>query len=106
MLATLETESTLTDRFQTTVPEAVRRALRLGKRDRIHYTIRANEVVLSRSETPEHDPVIGKFLDFLVRDIDAHPERLQSVDASFVQRLRALTAHVDVNLDAPLPPDE
>ena len=38
MPATLEAESTLTDRYQTTVPETVRRALRLGKRDKIHYT--------------------------------------------------------------------
>lgn len=35
--ATLEFESTLTDRYQTTAPTAVRQALRLGKRDRIRY---------------------------------------------------------------------
>ena len=35
MAATLEVESTLTDRYQTTVPETVRRALQLGKRDKI-----------------------------------------------------------------------
>jgi bifunctional DNA-binding transcriptional regulator/antitoxin component of YhaV-PrlF toxin-antitoxin module len=40
MPATLEAESTLTDRYQTTVPETVRRALRLGKRDKMRYTIR------------------------------------------------------------------
>ena len=34
MAATLEVESTLTDRYQTTVPETVRRALQLGKRDK------------------------------------------------------------------------
>ncbi len=51
MAATLEAESTLTDRYQTTVPETVRRALRLGKRDKTHYTIRpGGEVVLSRVE--------------------------------------------------------
>ncbi len=53
MRATLEVESTLTDRYQTTVPETVRRVLRLGKRDKIHYTIRPNgEVVLTRAEVP------------------------------------------------------
>ena len=36
----LQVESTLTDRYQTTVPETVRRVLRLGKRDKIHYTTR------------------------------------------------------------------
>ena len=50
MPATLEAESTLTDRYQTTVPETVRRALRLGKRDKIHYTVRpSGEVVLTLS---------------------------------------------------------
>ena len=39
MPVNLEVESTLTDRYQTTVPETVRRALRLGKRDKIHYSI-------------------------------------------------------------------
>jgi antitoxin PrlF len=47
MPAALPVESTLTDGYQTTVPETVRRALRLGKRDKIHYTIRPDgEVVL------------------------------------------------------------
>lgn len=51
MAATLEVESTLTDRYQTTVSETARRALKLGKRDKIHYTIRASgEVVLTRAE--------------------------------------------------------
>jgi hypothetical protein len=40
MPATLEAESTLTDRYQTTVPETVRRALRLRKRDKIQYVTR------------------------------------------------------------------
>ena len=42
-----EVESTLTGRHKTTVPEFVRRALRLGKRDKLHYTIwPGGEVVL------------------------------------------------------------
>lgn len=57
MPATLEVESTLTDRYQTTVPETVRRALGLGKRDKIHYTIRpGGEVVLSRRKTRSDSP--------------------------------------------------
>ena len=103
MPATLEVESTLTDRYQTTVPETVRRALRLGKRDKIHYTIRpGGEVVLRRVDATDDDPVLGKFLDFLARDIVSHPERLQAVDASLVLRLQSLTGGVEVDLDAPL----
>ena len=104
MAATLEVESTLTDRYQTTVPETVRRALQLGKRDKIHYTIRpGGEVVLTRAEPAgADDPVLGHFLSFLSRDIASHPERLQAVDASFVQRLKSLTGGIEVDLDAPL----
>jgi antitoxin PrlF len=108
MATTLEVESTLTDRYQTTVPETVRRALRLGKRDKIHYTIRpGGEVVLSRVEIAEEDdPVLGQFLGFLSRDIASHPERLQSIDAGLVKHLRSLTGGIDVDLDAVLSEDD
>jgi antitoxin PrlF len=108
MAATLEVESTLTDRYQTTVPETVRRALRLGKRDKIHYTIRpGGEVVLTRVEATEvDDPVLGQFLGFLARDIASHPERLQAVDSTFVQRIQSLTGGIEIDLDAPLSADD
>jgi antitoxin PrlF len=108
MIATLEVESTLTDRYQTTVPEMVRRSLRLGKRDKVHYSIRPNgEVVLSRAEVSEtDDPVLGQFLGFLSRDIAEHPERLQALDASFVQRMQSLTTGIEVDLDASLSADD
>jgi antitoxin PrlF len=108
MPATLEVESTLTDRYQTTVPETVRRALRLGKRDKIHYAIRpSGEVVLTRVEASEvDDPVLGQFLDFLARDIATHPERLQAVDAGLVQRLHSLVGDVEIDLDAALSADD
>lgn len=108
MPATLEVESTLTDRYQTTVPETVRRALRLGKRDKIHYTIRpSGDVVLTRAEASEgDDPVLGAFLGFLAHDIVSHPERLQAVDAGLVQRLHSLVGSIEVDLDAALSADD
>ena len=108
MAATLEVESTLTDRYQTTVPETVRRALGLSKRDKIHYTIRPNgEVVLTRAEVSEEDdPVLGQFLGFLARDIARHPDRLQALDASLVQRLQSLVGDIEVDLDAALSADD
>ncbi len=108
MAATFEVESTLTDRYQTTVPETVRRALKLGKRDKIHYTIRpSGEVVLTRVEASDSDdPVLGQFLGFLAADITRHPERLQSVDVGLVQRLQSLVAGVDVDLDTVLSADD
>ncbi len=108
MAATLEVESTLTDRYQTTVPETVRRALKLGKRDKIHYTIRpGGEVVLTRAEAAEgDDPVLGQFLGFLAADITRHPERLQAVDAGLIRRLQSLVGGVDVDLEAALSADD
>ena len=105
MSATLEVESTLTDRYQTTVPETVRRVLHLGKRDKIHYTIRpSGEVVLTRGElSTVDDPVLGQFLTFLASDIASHPEHLQAIDAGLVQRIRSLVGDIDVDLDAALP---
>lgn len=108
MPTSLEVESTLTDRYQTTVPKIVRRALKLGKCDKIHYTIRpSGEVVLSRAENFESDdPVLGKFLTFLAKDIVSHPERLQNVDVAFVKRLKSLTRGIEVDLDAALSADD
>jgi antitoxin PrlF len=108
MATTLEVESTLTDRYQTTVPETVRRALRLGKRDKIHYTIRpSGEVMLRRAEDAgSDDPVLGAFLGFLARDIAGHPGRMQGIDASFVKRLQALIGGIEVDLDTPLSADD
>ena len=104
MPATMQVESTLTDRYQTTVPETVRRALRLGKRDKINCTIRPDgEVVLTRAAAAgeNDDPALAPFLGFLARDLAEHPERLQAVDAGLAQRIQALVDGVEVDLDAP-----
>ena len=108
MSANHDIESTLTDRYQTTVPETVRRALRLGKRDKIHYAVRPNgEVVMTRADASAgNDPVLGQFLGFLARDLASHPERLMAVDAALVQRLRSLVGDVEVELDTALTADD
>jgi antitoxin PrlF len=108
MPATLEVESTLTDRYQTTVPETVRRALQLGKRDKLHYAIRPNgEVVLTRADAVQgNDPVLGQFLAFLAKDLADHPEQLQPVNAEFAQRIQSLVGHIEVDLDSALSADD
>lgn len=104
MVAILEAESTLTERYQTTVPESVRRALRLGKRDKIHFTIRPDgDVVLTRAvKTEGEDPVMEHFLSFLAQDIANHPERLAFIDAGLAQRIQSLVSDTEIDLDTPL----
>lgn len=97
-------ESTLTDRYQTTVPSAVRHALKLGKRDKIRYLIQPDGgVMLARaSSKAEDDPVLGQFLNFLARDMTTHPEHLKSIDAELRKRILSLVKNVGVDLDTPL----
>lgn len=104
-----EVESALTDRYQTTVPQPVRRALGLRKRDRIRYAFRANgEVVLQRAcpEPADDDPALAPFLLLLEQDIAAHPERLQPISADLAGRLQELVGGVAVDLDGPPPEDD
>ena len=104
MAATFELESTLTDRYQTTVPDAVRRALKLGKRDKIRYLVQPDgSVLMARAAAaPGDDPVLGKFLSLLAHDIETHPRRVRGLDARFAKRIRSLAKSVKVDLDAEL----
>lgn len=125
MPSTLKAESTLTCRYQATVPGIVRRALQLRKRDKIKYIIRTGgEVVLTRATTGDHDDpalnqildflsqertalqhdaasVLNQILDFQVQDIVANPERLQAISDSLAHRLESLVGNIDVDLNAP-----
>jgi len=103
-MASLEIESTLTDRYQTTVPDAVRRTLKLRKRDKIRYVVRADGAVLmTRADaTEESDPVVGKFLAFLARDMEERPAHIRGVAPALVRRARSLVKDVRVDLDASL----
>ena len=103
-----EAESTLTDRYQTTVPEPVRLALKLSRRDKLRYELRPDgSVVMTRAErADEEDPVLEQFLEFMARDLTSHPERLQAIDHGLLSRIQALVGNVDVDLDAPLSPND
>lgn len=99
----LETESTLTERFQTTVPSPVRKALHLGKKDRIKYSIQADgSVLLSKLTEEEADPVLGDFLAFLENDFKKNPAKLQPLGEELRSNVSSLIAGVEFDLDAPL----
>ena len=105
----LEIPATITERGQTTVPAAIRRMLALGKHDQVVFRGLANGTVVIAKKQPrseEGDPVIGRFLEFLARDMAEQPSRIQSVPSSLVARGKALVKGVKVDLDAALPDDE
>ena len=104
LVASLEIESTLTDRYQTTVPDAVRRSLRLRKRDKIRYVVRSDgAVMLTRAGAPdEDDPVVGSFIAFLARDMEAYPTQIRGFDPALIRRARSIVKGVKVDLNAPL----
>lgn len=97
----LQTKSTLTDRYQTTIPELIREALHLGKRDKISYVIDdSGKVILSRAN--EDDPILGKFLSFLAHDIEKNPTHLRAISPALLDRARSLVSNIEIDLDAPL----
>lgn len=102
----LEAESTLTDRYQTTVPRAVRRALGLGKRDRIHYAIRpGGQVVLTRVDPADPaDPALAVALRRLAQHLATHPEQALALDAEVVARIEALADELCAEAGARLEP--
>ena len=109
MAALVEDYSRLTDRYQTTVPRSVRKQLLLNKGNYIRYRTEADGRVYIepvRSEPSESDPAVGAFLDLLEADVKTHPERVQAFDGGLRDRMAALVAGIDVDLDAELSPDD
>jgi antitoxin PrlF len=96
-------ESTLTDRYQTTVPDSVRKALSLNKRDKISYAIQPDgKALISRVDQTESDPILGGFLNFLARDIEKNPQHILAISSDLVSRVQSLVFGVDLDLDSPL----
>jgi len=108
MTSVLEAESRLTDRYQTTVPASVRKALSLKKRDKLRFIVQPDgQVVLSRVvEGDADDPVLGLFLEFLAADMAQNPERLQALDTGLAERIDELVGDIDIDLNAPLADDD
>ena len=106
-LSSLETTlmilSSVTDRYQTTIPKGVRDALGIRRGDTIAYELSGDQVVLRRGAKDDvDDPALLAFLDLLERDIAAHPTRLQPVPDALVSRARELVRDVEIDLDAAL----
>lgn len=103
----LQTESTLTERYQTTVPSVVRKALHLSKKDKIRFTVEPNgSVTLSRAEQSDDDPALNAFLSFLSKDIEQHPDNIQALSPAMQASIRSLVEDVEFDMNAPLNEDD
>jgi antitoxin PrlF len=60
------------------------------------------KVVTSRADKVESDPMHGKFLKFIARDIETNPQRLQGISPDLVRKVQSLVAKIELALDAPL----
>ena len=99
----LYSDSTLTNRYQTTVPNIIRKALRLEKQDKIRYTVQPDgSVIMSRANQAEDDPVLAKFLTFLANDISQNPQNVSAIDSNLLDRVRPLVSDVEIDLDSQL----
>ena len=99
----LYSDSTLTNRYQTTVPNIIRKTLRLEKKDKIRYTVQPDgSVIMSRANQAEDDPVLAKFLTFLADDISQNPQNVSAIDSNLLDRVRPLVSDVEIDLDSPL----
>lgn len=102
----LRAESRLTERSQTTIPAAIRDALHLKPGEYIKYTLLSGgKVIMSRQEEEQDDPVVSQFLTFLENDMKNNPQNIHQVPVAFWAGIKALTAGVEVDLDAPLTDD-
>lgn len=97
-------EATLTDKYQNTVPAAVRKTLNLGKRDKIAYVIRGGQVILEKAQPQDEriDPAVQAFLGFLKREMVTDPQRLKPFGGDTARRAAELVEGMEVDLDAPL----
>ena len=91
MTALVEERSKITAKGQTTVPKAVRQALGVGYGDEIAFVVDERGVSVRRAEGEDTDPVIGRFLDFLARDMTEHPQNIRAFPPPLVERMASLT---------------
>lgn len=95
--------SKLTERNQTTIPKSVRTVLGLHGGERVGYVIEGDQVkMVNATAKRQDDPVLGSFLDFLARDIEAHPERLAAFPADLFAEAQRLTEGIKVDHDSPI----
>jgi len=97
--------STLTDRYQTTIPREVRSFLNLDKGAQIQYVIEPSGKVYLQTEQENElneDPVLYSFLQFMEKDMRKNPKQIQPLSKEMMKKVQQLVEGIDVDLDQPL----
>ena len=100
---TLEAESTVTSRGQTTVPAPFRKLLNVtDDASKLRWrTLQDGSVVVSKLEGPG-DPLIMEFLNFIEADARNNFASLRPVTPEWLAGLQQLVKGVKIDLNAPL----
>lgn len=97
-------QSTLTARYQTTIPAVVRKALDLKTSDKIAYEVTEdNQVILTKVSEDSEDKVMQSFLAFLDKDIELNPSHVQPITKGMAEKYMSMIVDVDMDMDEPLP---
>lgn len=91
--------SRITAKGQTTIPKAVRQALGVGYGGEITYVVDEGGRVSLLAGDDETDPVVDGFLTFMAQDMARNPSRLAVFPTELQERMLALTAEAEVDLD-------
>ena len=104
---TLEAESTVTSRGQTTVPASFRKLLNVtDDANKLHWrTLQDGSVVVSKLEGLG-DPLITEFLNFIEADARNNFASLRPLTPEWLAGLQQLVKGVKIDLNAPLNPDD
>lgn len=96
----ISAQSTLTDRYQTTISEVVRNVLNLSKRDTLGYSVDSDgKVVINKLTSCEDDSVLNNFLGFLAKDIENSPKNL--VPMTKFMKISSLVEDIKIDLETP-----
>ena len=101
----IEERSTITAKGQTTVPKAVRQVLGVKEGDEIAFRVEGQRVTVLPVGATHEDPVVGKFLSFLAKDIEQRPEAIRPLSKDFASRMEKLVKGTKVDLNEPIDGD-
>ena len=91
--------SRITAKGQTTIPQDCAPSARRELRGEIEFMMDEGVRVDLLGSHEKSDPVIDGILAFLARDMAHNPSHIAAVPPALAERLSALTAGMDVDLD-------